>query len=57
MFKANKKMCTMIVLGQNKKHGRELLKKTKTVDFSCRVVYKFIEKAKKLNKLVELDKF
>ena len=50
LYKANKKLCAIIVLGQGKSHGIALLGKMKSDDFPNWLAYKFVVKAKKANK-------
>ena len=50
LYKANKKLCAIIALGQGKSHGIALLGKTKSEDYPNGLAYEFIEKAKKANK-------
>ena len=49
LYKANKKLCAIIVLGQGKSHGIALLGKMKSDDFSNGLAHKFVVKAKKAN--------
>jgi hypothetical protein len=44
--KANKKLCTIIVLGQGKSHSMALLGKTKNDEFPNGKTWEFIEKTK-----------
>jgi len=48
-YKANKKLCAIIVLGQGNSHGSALLGKTKSDDYPNGLAYEFIAKAKKAN--------
>ena len=50
LYKANKKLCAIIALGQGKSHGIALLGKTKSEDYPNGLAFEFIEKAKKANK-------
>ena len=50
MYKANKKLCAIIALGQGKSHGIALLGKTKNDDYPNGLAYEFVAKAKKANK-------
>jgi hypothetical protein len=50
LYKANKKLCAIIALGQGKSHGIALLGKTKSDDFPNGLAYEFVAKAKKANK-------
>jgi hypothetical protein len=50
LYKANKKLCAIIELGQGKSHGIALLGKTKSEDYPKGLAYKFVVKAKKANK-------
>jgi len=50
LYKANKKLCTIIALGQGKSHGIALLSKTKSDDYPNGLAYEFVAKAKKANK-------
>ncbi len=50
LYKANKKLCTIIVLGQGKSHGIALLGKTKSKDYPNGLAFEFVAKAKKANK-------
>jgi hypothetical protein len=51
LYRANKKLCAIIGLGQGNSHGMALLGKMKSDDFPNRVAQEFIDKAKKANKL------
>jgi hypothetical protein len=50
LYKANKMLCAIIVLGQGKSHGIALLGKTKNDDYPNGLAYEFVAKAKKANK-------
>jgi hypothetical protein len=50
LYKANKKLCTIIALGQGKSHGIALLGKTKSEDYPNGLAHEFVAKAKKANK-------
>ena len=50
LYKANKKLCAIIALGQGKSHGIALLGKTKSEDYPNGLAYEFVAKAKKANK-------
>jgi len=50
LYKANKKLCAIIALGQGKSHGIALLGKTKSEDYPNWLAYEFVVKAKKANK-------
>jgi hypothetical protein len=50
LYKANKKLCTIITLGQGKSHGIALLGKKKSNDYPNGLEYEFATKAKKSNK-------
>jgi hypothetical protein len=50
LYKANKKLCTIIALGQGKSHGIALLGMTKSEDYPNGLAYEFVAKAKKANK-------
>jgi hypothetical protein len=49
LYKANKKLCVIIALGQVKSHGA-LFGKMKNDDYSNGLAYEFVAKAKKANK-------
>jgi hypothetical protein len=51
LYKANKKLCATIALGQGKSHGIALLGKTKSDHFPNGLACEFVVKAKKANKL------
>ena len=61
LYKANKKKCAIIMLGQGKSHIMALLSKTKNDDFPNGLARGFIEKVKKANKpsyasaVIEMD--
>jgi hypothetical protein len=46
LYKANKKICAIIALGQGKSHGIALLGKTKNDDYPNGLAYEFVVKAK-----------
>jgi hypothetical protein len=48
-YKANKKLCAIIALGQGKSHGIALLGKMKNNDYPNGLAYEFVAKAKKAN--------
>ena len=50
LYKANKKLCAIIALGQGKSHGMALLGKTKCDDYPNGLAWEFVAKAKKANK-------
>ena len=50
LYKANKRMCAIITLGQGSDHGLTMMKKTKTPDQPNGVAWKFAEMAAKKNK-------
>ena len=50
LYKANKKLCAIIALGQGKSHGIALLGKMKNDDYPNGLAYEFVAKAKKANK-------
>ena len=50
LYKANKKLCAIIALGQGKSHGIALLGKTKSSEFPNGLAHEFVAKAKKANK-------
>ncbi len=50
LYKANKKLCTIIALGQGKSHGMALLGKTKCDNHPNGLAWEFVVKAKKANK-------
>ena len=50
LYKANKKLCAIIVLGQGKSHGMALLGKTKCDNYPNGLAWEFVAKAKKANK-------
>jgi hypothetical protein len=50
LYKANKKLCAIIALGQGKSHSMALLGKTENDEFPNGKALEFIEKAKKANK-------
>ncbi len=49
LYKANKKLCAIIVLGQEKSHGMALLGKTKCDNHPNELAWEFVAKAKKAN--------
>ena len=49
LYKANKMLCAITVLGQGKSHSIALLGKTKSDDFPNGLAHKFVVKAKKAN--------
>ena len=49
MYKANKKLYAIIVLGQGKSHRMALLSKTKSDDYPNRLAWEFNDKVKKAN--------
>ena len=49
LYRANKKLCALITLGQGKSHGIALLGKMKSDDFPNGLAHKFVVKAKKAN--------
>ena len=50
LYKANKKLCAIIALGQGKSHGMALLGKTKCDNYPNGLAWEFVAKAKKANK-------
>ena len=50
LYRANKKLCTIIVLCQGKSHRTTLLGKTKNDDFPNGLAWEFIYKARQANK-------
>jgi hypothetical protein len=50
LYKANKKLCAIIALGQGKSHGIALSVKTENDDYPNGLAYEFVAKAKKANK-------
>ena len=50
LYKANKKLCAIIALGQGKSHRIALLGKMKNDDYPNGLAYEFVAKAKKGNK-------
>jgi len=50
LYKANKKLCAIIALGQAKSHGIALLGKTKSEDYPNGLAHEFVAKAKKAKK-------
>ncbi len=50
LYKANKKLCAIIALGQGKSHGMALLGKTKCDNYPNGLAWDFVSKAKKANK-------
>ncbi len=50
LYKANKKLCAIIELGQGKSHGMAMLGKTKCDDYPNGLAWEFVVKAKKANK-------
>jgi len=50
LYRANKKLCAIIVLGQGKNHGMALLGKTKSDDFPNGLAWEYAIKDKKANK-------
>ena len=50
LYKANKRICAIIVLGQKSDYGISVVKKTKSKDFPQGVAYRIIEILKKRNK-------
>jgi hypothetical protein len=50
LYKANKKLSTIIAIGQGKSHGIVLLSKTKSEDYPNGLAHEFVAKAKKANK-------
>ena len=61
LYKGNRKLCAIIMLGQGKSHGMALLNKAKSDDYPNGLVWEFIKKAKKANKpsdasaIIEMD--
>jgi hypothetical protein len=51
LYKVNKKLCVIIMLGQGKSHGMGLLSKTKSDNYPNGVAWEFVKKAQKANKL------
>ena len=47
LYKANKKLCAIIALGQGKSHGIALLGKMKSDDFPNGLAHEFVAKAKR----------
>jgi hypothetical protein len=47
LYKANKKLCSIIALGQGKSHGIALLGKSKSKDFPYGLAHEFVAKVKK----------
>ena len=47
LYRANKKLCAIIALGQGKSHGMALLGKTKNDDYPNGLAWEFVEKTKK----------
>ena len=54
LYKANKRKCTIITLGQKSDYGMLVIKKTKTKDFPQGVAYRIIEILKKKNKPLDV---
>ena len=50
LYKANKRMCAIITLGQGSDHGLALMEKTKETDFPQGLAWKFVDAAMKKNK-------
>jgi hypothetical protein len=50
LYKANKKLCAIIALGQGKSHGIALLGKVKNDDYPNWLAYEFVAWAKKANR-------
>ena len=50
LYKANKKFCTIITLGQKTDHGLAVINKTKSDDFPQGLAYRVIEMLKAKNK-------
>ncbi len=50
LYKANKRMCAIITLGQGSDYGLALMEKTKETDFPQGLAWKFVEAAMKKNK-------
>ena len=50
LYKANKKLCVIIELGQGKSHDLALFGKTKSDDYPNVLAWEFVAKAKKANK-------
>ena len=61
LYKVNKKLCTIIVLGQDNSHQMAHLSKTRSDDIPSWLAWKFVVKAKKANKpcdsspVIEMD--
>ena len=61
LYKVNRKLCAIIMLGQGNSQGMALLNKTKSDDYPSRLSWESIEKAKKANKpsdasaIIEMD--
>ncbi len=47
LYKANKKLCAIIALGQGKSHGIALLGKTKSEDFPNGLAYEFVKRQRR----------
>ena len=47
LYKANKKLCAIIALGHGKSHGIALFGKTRSKDYTNRLAFEFVAKAKR----------
>ncbi len=54
LYKSNRKLWAISVLGLGKNHGLAPLCKTKNDDYPNRLALEFIERAKKTNKLINV---
>ena len=54
LYKVNKRICTIITLGQKSDYGMSVVKKTKSKDFSQGMAYRIIKILKKKNKRTDV---